>query len=73
MSETKQRDLAKETFDWKGKAGADFAKWNPTDVEGTDRKFMGFVGQKASDVIGKAVKALEKDGLDVKTAKGMRQ
>ena len=38
--------MAAETFDWKGKAGEEFAKKNPADVEGVDRNYMG----KATEV-----------------------
>ena len=62
--------MAKEVFDWKGKAGEEFAKWNPTHPEGVDKDYMEYYGQPATTIIAKAVEALKKDGLDVKTAKG---
>jgi hypothetical protein len=72
MSDNHQhRDLAKETFDWKGKAGEEFAKWNPTDPEGVDKKHVGFFGITATAFMGRAVDAMAKDGMDIQNTKGI--
>ena len=57
-------------FDWKGKAGAEFAEWNPTNPEGVNKKYRDWYNLDATEILAKVVEELKGKGVDPAKAKG---
>ena len=53
---------AEPDFDWKGEIGDKVALANPSDVEGTDARFVRFNGVSATDCFKEICQVLEEKG-----------